>query len=149
MGAETPPALTPHGAVPLGSLLGLPATGTVPALRPAMVIERDGLEIAVTVDRILEARDAVVKPLSGLLRDVPGVLGATVSGDGSVRVVLDLPNLLRQSDSRPALSPATRRRSPSARSAQLEVMIVDDSVGSRRLLSGGRGEPGLEAANRS
>ena len=44
--------------------------------------------------RLLEYREAVVKPLRGLLRKVKGFAGATIMGDGSMVLILDLNTLI-------------------------------------------------------
>ena len=43
----------------------------------------------VVVDRLLGQEETVVKPLGGYLGHVPGLGGATISGDGHVRLILD------------------------------------------------------------
>jgi two-component system chemotaxis sensor kinase CheA len=50
---------------------------------------------AVQVDRVGERMDVILKPLDGLLADVPGVAGSTLLGDGSVLLVLDLAEIVR------------------------------------------------------
>jgi two-component system, chemotaxis family, sensor kinase CheA len=45
--------------------------------------------VGVVVDRLLGQEETVVKPLGGYLGHVPGMGGATISGDGHVRLILD------------------------------------------------------------
>ncbi|MGH9591629.1 MAG: chemotaxis protein CheW, partial [Bryobacteraceae bacterium] len=45
--------------------------------------------IGLVVDQLLGQEETVIKPLSGQLRSVPALAGATVSGDGMVRLILD------------------------------------------------------------
>jgi two-component system chemotaxis sensor kinase CheA len=45
--------------------------------------------VGVVVDRLLGQEETVVKPLGGYLGHVPGLGGATISGDGHVRLILD------------------------------------------------------------
>ena len=61
-----------------------------------IVIAQLGDELgAVQVDRIGERMDIILKPLDGLLSELPGVAGSTLLGDGSVLLVLDLNELVQ------------------------------------------------------
>jgi chemosensory pili system protein ChpA (sensor histidine kinase/response regulator) len=116
---------------PLGDLLGLPASGEPPAPRPLVaVLDLGGDHAAFLIDELLESREVVVKPLGPLLRRVDGLAGATLLGDGSVVPILD-PYTFPRGTGRPALPVLLRGPAP----ARLEVLIVDDSLGVRRVLS--------------
>ncbi len=52
--------------------------------------------IGVVVDQVIGQHQTVIKPLSPLHRDVPGLTGATILGDGSVALILDVNPLFRQ-----------------------------------------------------
>ncbi len=78
--------------VSLGALLGDDAPDH-PVAR-MLVTQAAGDRVAVRVDRFSERLDAFVRPSAGLLASVPGVTGSTLMGDGSVLLVLDLPELL-------------------------------------------------------
>jgi Chemotaxis protein histidine kinase and related kinases len=45
------------------------------------------------VDEVLGREDVMAKPLGPFLKDVPGVAGATITGDGRISLVLDLSGL--------------------------------------------------------
>jgi two-component system chemotaxis sensor kinase CheA len=45
------------------------------------------------VDEVLGREDVMAKPLGPFLKDVPGVAGATITGDGRISLVLDLAGL--------------------------------------------------------
>jgi two-component system chemotaxis sensor kinase CheA len=45
--------------------------------------------VGVAVDGLLGQEETVVKPLGNFLGSVPGLAGATISGDGLVRLMLD------------------------------------------------------------
>ncbi|SEO66352.1 two-component system, chemotaxis family, sensor kinase CheA [Luteibacter sp. UNC138MFCol5.1] len=45
------------------------------------------------VDEVLGREDVMAKPLGPFLKDVPGVAGATITGDGRIALVLDLAGL--------------------------------------------------------
>jgi two-component system chemotaxis sensor kinase CheA len=48
----------------------------------------------VAVSGFAERIDVLLRPMSGLLAGMPGMLGTALLGDGRVLVVLDLPELL-------------------------------------------------------
>jgi two-component system chemotaxis sensor kinase CheA len=83
----------------LDRLLGLPPEpgpqSDASASARIMVVEVDGRCDGIEVDGFGGRLDAVLKPLDGLLADVPGYLGTTVLGDGEVLLVLDLREILR------------------------------------------------------
>lgn len=45
------------------------------------------------VDEVLGREDVMAKPLGPFLKEVPGVAGATITGDGRISLVLDLAGL--------------------------------------------------------
>lgn len=52
-------------------------------------------DLAVAVDTVLGQQDVVVKPLDAGLSAPPGISGSTITGDGSVALILDIDNLIR------------------------------------------------------
>jgi two-component system chemotaxis sensor kinase CheA len=52
--------------------------------------------LAIAVDELLGQQDVVIKPLSGRLRKIPGIAGATDLGDRSAVLVLDLGAILEE-----------------------------------------------------
>ena len=82
----------------LSQILGSEAgSGEILARQPALILKVDGRQIALAVDQILGGREIVVKNLGSHLRKVHGVLGATLLGDGSVVLILNLADLVRDS----------------------------------------------------
>jgi two-component system chemotaxis sensor kinase CheA len=63
--------------------------------RKIVVMAVGELRIALLVDRLVGQESTVVKPLAPYLHNCPGIAGATVGGDGRVRLVLDPAGLLR------------------------------------------------------
>ena len=55
-----------------------------------VVIERSGGKLGVVVDEVIGREDIVVKSLTGILKNIPGLAGATILGDGRVALILDL-----------------------------------------------------------
>lgn len=60
-----------------------------------MVVEGDGKRVGLFVDDLLGQQQVVIKSLETNYRRVEGVSGATILGDGSVALILDVPGLIR------------------------------------------------------
>lgn len=52
--------------------------------------------IALVVDSVIGQEEVVIKPLGELLHAVGGFAGATITGDGHIALILDLPGLMRR-----------------------------------------------------
>jgi chemosensory pili system protein ChpA (sensor histidine kinase/response regulator) len=53
------------------------------------------LRAAIRIDAVIGSREIVVKSVGPQVSSVPGMLGATIMGDGSVLIILDLAPLVR------------------------------------------------------
>lgn len=60
----------------------------------AVVVESDGVKVALQVDGLLGQQQVVIKSLEANYRRVAGVSGATILGDGHVGLILDVPALV-------------------------------------------------------
>jgi two-component system chemotaxis sensor kinase CheA len=69
----------------------------------AVIVETDGCKAALIVDELVGQQQVVVKSLETNFRKVPGLAGATVMGDGSVALILDVAHLVRPSGREGAL----------------------------------------------
>ena len=65
-----------------------------------VVVERQGALCGLFVDELLGPHQVVVKSLEANYRRIEGVSGATILGDGSVALILDVPGLVRLSNNR-------------------------------------------------
>jgi len=103
---------------------------------PVVLIRGGDHAVAVQVDRLLGSREIVVKTLGPQFSMVDGLSGATVLGDGSVVVILDLHALIRADISR-AHRQHMLEEIAHERDVQrvLRVMVVDDSVTVRKVTS--------------
>lgn len=63
----------------------------------AVIVETDGSKAVLLVDELVGQQQVVVKSLETNFRKVPGLSGATVMGDGSVALILDVAHLVRLS----------------------------------------------------
>ncbi len=60
-----------------------------------MVVEGEGRRVGLFVDDLLGQQQVVIKSLETNYRRVEGVSGATILGDGSVALILDIPGIIR------------------------------------------------------
>ncbi|GAB3315528.1 hypothetical protein GCM10027564_24920 [Luteimonas notoginsengisoli] len=97
---------------------------------PVLLIRSGELRAAVAVDQIVGSREIVVKPVGPQVASVPGIFGATIMGDGSVVVILDIAPLVRR---RAALPRETEPAQAAAEHRVPLVMVVDDSVTMRKV----------------
>jgi two-component system chemotaxis sensor kinase CheA len=77
----------------LQTLLNMPIASAETGI--AIVVEADGRQAALGVDRLLGQQQVVIKSLEANYRHVPGIAGATVLGSGRVALILDVNALLR------------------------------------------------------
>lgn len=53
------------------------------------------LQVGFVVDDLLGQEEVVIKPLDNILHKVPGLAGATVTSDGGIALILDIPGLIK------------------------------------------------------
>ena len=116
----------------LGSLVGQAAAHADGAAQiPLLLVRAGDLRAAVAIDQVLGNREIVVKPVGLQIASVPGIYGATITGDGRVVVILDVAPLVRRHLSQPA-RPALEPTPESLRRVPV-VMVVDDSLTMRKV----------------
>ncbi len=103
---------------------------------PVILARTGDNAIAMQVDRVIGSREVVVKALGKQFSELDGVSGATVLGDGSVVIILDVMALVRGADAQEtaAVAPEPEPVVPDANRVRT-VMIVDDSVTVRKVTS--------------
>ena len=60
----------------------------------AVIVEADGGRAALLVDELIGQQQVVVKSLETNFRRIPGLSGATIMGDGSVALILDVAHIV-------------------------------------------------------
>lgn len=116
----------------LGHLVGhAPARAEGEAQVPLLLIRAGDMRAAVAVDHVLGNREIVVKAVGPQIASVPGIYGATITGDGSVVVILDIAPLVRRHLAQPQ-QPASAAPAQEQRRVPL-VMVVDDSLTMRKV----------------
>ena len=79
-------------ALPLANLSAWAGASSA-AGRHVVVLRIGHLHLGCLVDAMLGREDVIVKPLGPLFASVPGIAGATVTGDGRLALVVDLASL--------------------------------------------------------
>jgi two-component system chemotaxis sensor kinase CheA len=111
----------------LATLLGLPSAEG----GPWVLLGTADSSHAFQVETVLQKRDVVVRGLTGRLRDLKSVSGASIEPNGTILLVLDVPNLLARAASVSISSETTDK--PALPAPQLSVMVVDDALMVREL----------------
>jgi len=52
--------------------------------------------VGFVVDQLIGQEEVVIKPLGKMLQGTPGMAGATITGDGTMALILDIPGLLKR-----------------------------------------------------
>jgi len=116
----------------LGALVGLAAAKAEGQSEIPLLLVRSGdLRAAVAIDQVLGNREIVVKPVGLQIASVPGIYGATITGEGNVVVILDVAPLVRRHLAQPQ-QPVEVVAASNQRHVPL-VMVVDDSLTMRKV----------------
>lgn len=119
---------------------------------PVLLIRSSEHQVAVLVDGLIGSREVVVKSVGPQLSTVAGISGATILGDGSVVIILDIHSLIRAAhmqrqhrlERRAAapeiahveeVAPLTADDAPREKRATPLIMVTDDSVTVRKVTS--------------
>lgn len=70
--------------------------GPPPGREHVVVVQHGATLAGLGVDALLGECSAVIKPLGPMLRDLPGVAGSSILGNGRVALILDTSGLLRE-----------------------------------------------------
>ncbi|MGK0445268.1 MAG: chemosensory pili system protein ChpA (sensor histidine kinase/response regulator) [Bermanella sp.] len=103
-----------------------------------VVLVRGSQPAAIQVDTLMGSREIVVKTLGPQFNSVLGVSGGTILGDGSVVIILDLPNMMRHVNSLEykqhiELEHQAEAKLEHANDGVTSVLVVDDSVTVRKV----------------
>jgi len=60
-----------------------------------VIVQLGNQQIAFVVDRLIGQEEVVIKPLDRLLHGTPGMAGATITSDGGIALIIDIPSMLR------------------------------------------------------
>jgi chemosensory pili system protein ChpA (sensor histidine kinase/response regulator) len=129
----------------LAQLLGVQRARALDETQVPLLMTRAGDQrAAVRIDGVVGSREVVVKSVGPQVSSVPGIFGATIMGDGSVVIILDLAPLARRlvalraridagaAEEMPAYFTPDAVHAPDVRQKPL-VMVVDDSITMRKV----------------
>jgi chemosensory pili system protein ChpA (sensor histidine kinase/response regulator) len=122
----------------IGTLLGQQEQRSEDHAYNSVLLLRVGsFNIALHVDEVIGNQEAVMKPIGAQLARVPGIVGATVTGDGSVMLIINPVQLVARAILTIGTSSAvvTERTSLENVLTKYRVMVVDDSLTMRKVLS--------------
>jgi two-component system chemotaxis sensor kinase CheA len=80
--------------VPLQERFALP--GAAPDIQQVVITSVYGERVGLLVDTVVGEHQTVIKSLGKAYRNVRGVSGATILGDGTVALILDIPQLVKE-----------------------------------------------------
>ncbi len=63
-----------------------------------VVLEYEGRQICILIDRLLQEQEIVVKPIPSYIKKVKGLSGCTQLGDGSIALILDVAGLVQSEE---------------------------------------------------
>jgi len=82
-----------HPYVSLRHVLGI--GGVAPAIEKVVLVNALGKRTGFSVDKVIGQHQTVIKTLSKVLGNVEGISGATILGDGTVALILDVNQLVK------------------------------------------------------
>lgn len=65
-----------------------------------VVLEHEGEQVCILIDRLLQEQEIVVKPIPSYIKKVKGISGCTQLGDGSIALILDIAGLMLDEERR-------------------------------------------------
>ncbi|MHC1790756.1 chemotaxis protein CheA [Solidesulfovibrio sp.] len=68
--------------------------GQPPAIEQIVVTRFEGQRAGIAVDQVLGQQQTVIKSLGNYIGSVSGISGATINGDGTMSLILDVPTLV-------------------------------------------------------
>lgn len=82
--------------IPLRSHFAIP--GAPPEIEQIVITQVNGVRVGFVVDHVIGEHQTVIKSLGRAYKDTEGISGATILGDGSVALILDIPQLVQAAE---------------------------------------------------
>ena len=67
----------------------------LPSQGHVVIVTVGTTRVGFVVDQLIGQEEVVIKPLGTILHGTPGLSGATITGDGRIALIIDIPNLLK------------------------------------------------------
>lgn len=103
----------------------VPPNGSAVSDGLLVIAEADGRRAGLLVDDLLGQQQVVIKSLQTNYYTVPGFSGATILGDGTVSLILDVPGVIRAARQSPAIPVQT------ANAASARASVVNSTTSTR------------------
>ena len=143
VGAAAATSIVGPDVLPVLRLEQLLGHGAPNDRRPAIVVSFAGKALVCTVDKIIGAREILIRPLGALLAPLTLYAGATISGSGKVQLILDPAQLVRRANLE---APPARLGGPGDGATALTLagraLVVDDSRAIREAMTSMLGSEG-------
>ena len=118
----------------LSTRLGVTPQPRTARKAPVLVARSGSRQVAMQIDGLAGTREVVVKSVGTQLSHIEGLAGATILGDGSVVLILDVPGLWITDDRMHVTVRKEEKPVPKVAKRPL-VMVVDDSITVRKVTS--------------
>ncbi|WP_031433530.1 chemotaxis protein CheA [Methylomarinum vadi] len=66
------------------------------AMAHVVVVNAGGRQVGFVVDQLIGQEEVVIKPLGAKLQGLEGLAGGTITGDGKIALILDVPGLMKR-----------------------------------------------------
>lgn len=70
-------------------------SNATPSIEQIVIVSSDGFRAGLVVDQVVGGHQTVIKTLGKVYRHIQGISGATILGDGTVALIIDIETLLR------------------------------------------------------
>ncbi|MGS2717532.1 chemotaxis protein CheW [Eionea flava] len=77
-------------------LVNGPANQEKPKEAHVVIVTVGTQRVGFVVDQLIGQEEVVIKPLGKMLNGTPGMAGATITGDGTIALILDVPSMLQR-----------------------------------------------------
>jgi len=126
----------PTALVGLHDILGLPSQPEgekEEEKQPVVVVGAIDEKAAIAVTEVVGEKEVVVKSLGPQLRRVRNIAGATILGDGSVVLILNVFDLMKSSQKVRGVLVAAAKGGEEKEAVTPEILVADDSLTTRVL----------------
>jgi two-component system chemotaxis sensor kinase CheA len=80
----------------LRQVLDLGPSGSENDTTPVVIVDYAGYKVGIQVERLLGNEEIVIKSLSRHYREIEGMVGASIMGDGRIALILDVENMVKR-----------------------------------------------------
>jgi two-component system chemotaxis sensor kinase CheA len=72
--------------------------GERPPIEQIVIVAVEGQRTGFVVDQVIGKHQTVIKNMGSVYKDIEGISGATILGDGTVALIVDVPRLIQQTE---------------------------------------------------